>query len=69
MDVPPKYLQNVPKVHKLTLEKENEKFRAKEERMQVDKGKGQRRNNGNNKDMLIDEFTSCAEVKTHEEME
>ena len=57
--VPEKFLQNVPKVHKLTLEKDNEKFRAKGtkgERMDIDKAKKNRKKkNERSKEMVVDD--------------
>ncbi|XP_028411813.1 snurportin-1-like isoform X2 [Dendronephthya gigantea] len=60
MEVPGKYLQNVPKVHKLTLIKENEKFRekgTKGDEMDVDKSgkKRGKRKNTKSKEMVVDE--------------
>jgi hypothetical protein len=72
MDVPDNYLQNVPKVHKLTLEKENEKFREKGMKggeMEIDKGrKKQRQKNMKSRDMVVDESGST-EGDNEEEME
>lgn len=42
-DVPSRFLQNIPKVHKLTLAKENEKFREKANRRLEGLGKGDTR--------------------------
>ena len=72
MNVPEKYLQNVPKVHKLTLLKENEKFREREKKdddgMEIDKTRRKRKqkNSSKSKDMLVDEST---EGDDEEEME
>ena len=71
MNVPEKYLQNVPKVHKLTLLKENEKFREKgkkeDDGMEIDKARRKRKQkHSKSKDMLVDEST---EGDDEEEME
>ena len=73
ISVPEKFLQNVPKVHKLTLEKENERFREKgrmkRNEMEVDEGskkKGQK--NSKSKEMVVDE-TGSTENDNEELME
>ena len=72
MNVPEKYLQNVPKVHKLTLLKENETFRERgkkdDDGMEIDKTRRKRKqkNSSKSKDMLVDEST---EGDDKEEME
>jgi hypothetical protein len=72
-NVPEKYLQNVPKVHKLTLEKENEKSRETgkkgDDGMDIDKERRRRKyKNPKGKDMLVDE-SSTAQGHDEEEME
>ena len=73
MDVPDKYLQNVPKVHKLTLVKENEKFRGKgtkDEEMDVDRsGKKRGKRNTKSKEMVVDEDDPKVGKSVVEEME
>ena len=63
VNVPGKFLQNVPKVHKLTLEKENERFREKgrmkRNEMEVDEGsKKEGQKNSKSKEMFVDETGS-----------
>ncbi len=72
-NVPEKYLQNVPKVHKLTLQKENEKFRERgkkgEDEMDVDKGRRRRRHrNPKSREMVVDD-SGPTEGDGEEEME
>ena len=73
INVPEKFLQNVPKVHKLTLEKENEKFREKRMKrseMKVDEGsKKERQKNSKSKEMAVDETVCSAGADKEEVME
>ena len=73
ISVPEKFLQNVPKVHKLTLEKENERFREKgrmkRNEMEVDEGsKKEGQKNSKSKEMVVDE-TGSTEDDNEELME
>ena len=73
INVPEKFLQNVPKVHKLTLEKENERFREKgrmkRNEMEVDEGsKKEGQKNSKSKEMVVDE-TGSTEDDNEELME
>ena len=73
ISVPEKFLQNVPKVQKLTLEKENERFREKgrmkRNEMEVDEGsKKEGQKNSKSKEMVVDE-TGSTENDNEELME
>ena len=73
ISVPEKFLQNVPKVHKLTLEKENERFREKgrmkRNEMEVDEAsKKKEQKNSKSKEMVVDE-TGPTEDDNEELME
>lgn len=73
VSVSEKFLQNVPKVHKLTLEKENERFREKGRmkgnEMEVDEAsKKERQKNSKSKEMVVHE-TGSTENDKEESME
>lgn len=77
LNVPGKFLTNVPKVHKLTLVRENEKFRERGkwtrgdgDGMDVDKtSKKQRQKNLKTKEMVVDESAVTEDCDNGEGME
>lgn len=78
MDVPAEFLCNVPKVHKLTLLKENQKFRERsklngekkqdESEMEVEQSKRKGKKKTKGKQMIVDENSGESE-KNSEEMQ